>query len=330
MKEVSIIIPSVKWESFTAHCVTTCAALFPESKIILLLDDTTPVISSLTNLTVLYGHTGTISLKRNLAVKSAITEFIAFIDSDAFPQKDWLSSALQTLKTDMSVGMVGGPNISPTAQDEERNFVGMATKSWLVAGKWNFYKSARSRARYCDNLPSCNLILRKELFEQLNGMNEELDVGEDTDFCARMIAAGYRVFFNPKVVVHHYDRKILDYFRQRMVRGAGVFLLLSGSSAQKRNPYTYLLLQPVFLLLFWLSLPLGLLWRPWFYIGATASVLYALFILFESHKHSTKLRYMPKVASLILAGNILPGVGFILKAFDLLPSLSSFYRNDNG
>ncbi len=330
MKEVSIIIPSVKWEPFTEQCVTTCANLFPQSKIILILNDQTPVKRSIQNLTVLYGHEGTISLKRNIAVKAAKTEFVAFIDSDAYPHKDWLDNALQTLKTDTSIGMAGGPNISPPAQEQERTLVGMATKSWLVAGKWNFYKSETSSARYCDNLPSCNLILRKSLFEELNGMNKELEVGEDTDFCARMIAAGHLVYFNPKVVVYHYDRKISDYFRQRIVRGAGVFLLLSSSSPQKENLYTYLLLQPVFTLLFWLSFPLGLWWQSWLYLMIIFGGIYLLLIIREAFKHSTRMKYLPMVIALILAGNILPGVGFILKAFHLLPSLQSFYRNDKG
>ena len=130
MKEVSIIIPTVKWEPFTEQCVTACANLFPESKIILVLDDETLLNVSIQNLTVLYVQRGTISGKRNTAVRKSTTEFVAFIDSDAFPHNDWLSSALETLKADKHVGMVGGPNISPLAQEEERNLVGMATKSW--------------------------------------------------------------------------------------------------------------------------------------------------------------------------------------------------------
>ncbi len=330
MKEVTIIIPAVIWEPFTEQCITTCAALFPESEIILVLDDDTPLEIPFENLKVLYGHRETISKKRNVAVKTATTEFVAFIDSDAYPHKDWLSSALETLRTDKSVGMVGGPNISPLIQEPERNLVGMATKSWLVAGKWNFYKSETSSARYCDNLPSCNLVVRKSLYEQLNGMNEALQVGEDTDFCARMIAAEYRVYFNPKAIVYHNDRKIYAYLLQRLVRGAGVYELITGSSAQKKNLYTYLLLQPVFTLLFWFSFPLGFWWQPWFYIMEIVGGIYLLLILIEAYKQSTKIIYLPLIATLILAGNILPGVGFIMKAFHLLPSLNSFYRNDEG
>lgn len=328
MKDVTIIIPAVKWETFTEQCVTACANLFPQSKIILGLDEELVLNIPIQNLTVFYGERGTISRKRNMAVKMAQTEFVAFIDSDAFPHKDWLNSALETLKKETNVGMVGGPNISPLTQTHERNLVGMATKSWLVAGKWNFYKSEKSSARLCDNLPSCNMILRKKLFEELNGMNETLEVGEDTDFCARMIASGYGVYFNPEVIVYHYDREIAAYFRQRIVRGAGVFELIAGSSAQNKNLYTYLLLQPVFTLLFWLSFPLGFWWVQWFYAMAIVGSLYLLLIIMEAFKHCTRIKYLPMVTSLILAGNILPGVGFILKAFRLLPSLHSFYRND--
>jgi cellulose synthase/poly-beta-1,6-N-acetylglucosamine synthase-like glycosyltransferase len=328
MKEVSIIIPAIRWEPFTEQCVRGCADLFPDAAIILVLDDTRPIESSFKNLTVLYGQTGMISSKRNIGVKTASTEFIAFIDSDAYPHRDWLSCALQTLLIDHSAGMVGGPNISPLDQEPERNLVGMATKSWLVAGKWNFYKSEKSTARYCDNLPSCNLILRKSLYDRLNGMNEDLEVGEDTDFCSRMIAGGDKVYFNQRAIVYHYDRKIPAYIRQRMVRGAGVYLHLFGHSAQRRNLYTYLLLQPALTLLFLLSFPLGFLWFPWFIIVTAVAGVGISLILIEAYKYAARLSYLPIIFLLIAAGNLLPGLGFWFKAFHLLPSLQSFYRND--
>lgn len=327
MKDVTIIIPSIRWEPFTEQCVATCNFLFPESKIILVLDEIAMVKPLTENLTVLI-QSGFISKKRNAGVKAAETEFIALIDSDAYPHKNWLTHAVNTLKTDKSAGMTGGPNVSPPSQERSRSLVGMATRSWMVAGKWRFYKSEKSVARYCDNLPSCNLILRKSLYLQLNGMNEDLEVGEDTDLCARVIASGHRVYFNPQAVVYHHDRKIPAYLRQRMVRGAGVYLHVFGNSAQKKNLYTYLMLQPAATLLFWLSFPIGFWWYPWLYVIATAAGAYVLIILIEAFKLSERLRYMPMVGALILAGNILPGVGFILKAFRLLPSLQSFYRND--
>jgi hypothetical protein len=88
------------------------------------------------------------------------------------------------------------------------------------------------------------------------------------------------------------------------------------------------MLQPVAILFFWLSFPIGFWWHPWFYIIATAAGLYLLMTLIESLKLSTRLIYFPMVGALIQAGNILPGLGFVLKALRILPSLQSFYRND--
>lgn len=328
MKEVSIIIPAVTWEPFTEECIKACAALFPEASLILVLDSELPITVTVPRLTVMYGQTGTISRKRNVAVALASTTYIAFIDSDAYPHKDWLNNAIAILNSDNKVGLVGGPNISPPSESLERKLVGMSIKSWLVAGKWNFYKFEHSPARYCDNLPSCNLILRKDMYVELNGMNETLEVGEDTDFCARLIQHGYKVFFHPCVIVYHYDRKILAYFRQRMVRGAGVFLHIFGHSAQKNSWYTYLMLQPVFALLFWLSFPIVFIWSTWLFVFTLIAVVYVLLIVIESYKCSDSFRYIPAVSLLILAGNVLPGVGFLMKMVGAFPSLQSFYRND--
>ncbi|HXH18971.1 MAG TPA: hypothetical protein VNJ07_07790 [Chitinophagales bacterium] len=88
------------------------------------------------------------------------------------------------------------------------------------------------------------------------------------------------------------------------------------------------MLQPVFALLFWLSFPVGFWWKPWWYILAIASGLYIFLIIAEACKYSAKMSDVPTVSVLILAGNILPGAGFILKALGILPSLHSFYRND--
>jgi glycosyltransferase involved in cell wall biosynthesis len=138
MENVSIVIPAIKWEAFSEKCVTTCARLFPSATLILVLDECSPLALSFDNLIVLYGITGTISKKRNVGVEAAKTEFIAFIDSDAFPHSAWLSSAVKTLESKTNVGLLGGPNISPLEQESERNLVGLACKSWLVAGSGIF------------------------------------------------------------------------------------------------------------------------------------------------------------------------------------------------
>ena len=50
------------------------------------------------------------SKKRNLAANKFKTKYIAFIDSDAYPNVNWLKNATKHL-SDEKIHIVGGPNI---------------------------------------------------------------------------------------------------------------------------------------------------------------------------------------------------------------------------
>ena len=55
----------------------------------------------------------TIAAKRNLAADLATTTFLAFIDSDAYPENDWLLNSLEIFEADSRIAAVCGPNLSP-------------------------------------------------------------------------------------------------------------------------------------------------------------------------------------------------------------------------
>lgn len=49
-------------------------------------------------------------------------------------------------------------------------------------------------------------MVRRDVFEQVGGYNEELAVGfNDADFCLRVWEAGYRTIFTPYAEPHHYE-----------------------------------------------------------------------------------------------------------------------------
>ncbi len=52
------------------------------------------------------------------------------------------------------------------------------------------------------------LMVRKEVFENIGGFDEELVVAlNDVDLCMRVRASGYRILFNPFATLHHYESK---------------------------------------------------------------------------------------------------------------------------
>ena len=52
---------------------------------------------------------------------------------------------------------------------------------------------------------ACQMV-RRDVFEQVGGYNEEFAVGfNDADFCLRVWEAGYRTIFTPYAELYHYE-----------------------------------------------------------------------------------------------------------------------------
>ena len=61
--------------------------------------------------------------------------------------------------------------------------------------------------RDVDYVSGAFLMTRRELFERLGRFDEALAPAyyEETDYCLRLWQSGYRVVFDPRVLVHHYE-----------------------------------------------------------------------------------------------------------------------------
>ena len=103
--------------------------------------------------------------KRNIGVKHSSSEFIAFIDSDAFPQKDWLKNAIPVF-LNQRIGAVGGPNLTPPNGPLTQRITGNVLKSKLGFGK-GYIRNTVCPSQFLNELPTCNLIVRKSLLDQM-------------------------------------------------------------------------------------------------------------------------------------------------------------------
>jgi GT2 family glycosyltransferase len=75
--------------------------------------------------------------------------------------------------------------------------------------------------------PGCNLLVRKELLEQVGGFDEGLHGGEDTDLAWRVREAGGRAAWAPEALVWHAVRPVtfLEQLRS-LPRWAGLPLVV--------------------------------------------------------------------------------------------------------
>lgn len=167
-----------------------------------------------------------IPMARNRAVENAQGDFIAFIDDDEFPVKNWLLTLLKACST-YDVDGVQGP--------VRRHFDEEPPK-WIKRGK--FYE----RPTYPTGLiidwtkgRTNNLLLKKKLFsEEPLPFKPEFVTGEDQDFIRRMINKGHRFVWCDEAVVHEVVPPI-RWKRSFMLRRA----LLQGSTSTAQPTFGF-------------------------------------------------------------------------------------------
>jgi len=143
--------------------------------------------------------------KRNLGVKHAKGEIIAFIDDDAYPRKDWLTNAVKMFE-DKSISAIGGPGVTPSKDTISQKISGAIYEY----GSLNYnYRYVPGKKQEIDDFPSCNLLIRKKDFLLIKGFDENYWPGEDTKLCQDLVDNGGKIVYTPNVLVYHHRRKMI-------------------------------------------------------------------------------------------------------------------------
>jgi len=138
-----------------------------------------------------------LAASRNIGIRAAAGEIVAFIDDDAYPDPAWLDRLVEAYD-DPETGAAGGPVYSHTGAHIQawRSLVDRFGNSWP-----EFDPEAR-RDRYLSR-PYSELIpytigtnssFRRHLVVKLGGFDEEFAYYlEESDLCCRIVDAGYVV-----------------------------------------------------------------------------------------------------------------------------------------
>lgn len=173
---------------------------------VLLLPDSPPAVELKDVKTIATGPVKP-AAKRNLAMKEADGEFYAFIDSDAYPRRDWLKTALEHFR-DPDIAGVGGPGITPEDDSLMQKASGAVYSSMIGGFRFAFRYSSK-RLQETDDLPSCNLIVRASVFKETGGFDERFLTGEDTKACLDIVYnQRKRLIYVPELVVYHHRRPL--------------------------------------------------------------------------------------------------------------------------
>lgn len=216
----SIIIPFRELDDYTRESVKHCLKLEGTYEILLLPDNK---IKEKFPRKVRVIPTGAVKpgIKRNMASREAKYDYLAFIDSDAYPDKNWLKHSEKYFKSP-KVGAVGGPNLTPKEDNWKQKIGGDILASPLTGRSFLRYVIGK-KVRKVNELPSCNLIVKKDVFFRTGGYDPSFLTAEDTKLCFSINNLNHWVLYAPDVIVYHHRREIwYPHLRQMFIYGRDV------------------------------------------------------------------------------------------------------------
>jgi cellulose synthase/poly-beta-1,6-N-acetylglucosamine synthase-like glycosyltransferase len=206
--KISIVIPTRVLDPMTVDCVRKCDELnYTNYDIKLVTDNFAEVrLEHPASIVIRSGPVGP-AVKRNMGTNDSDAEIIAFIDSDAWPEQDWLKNAVPYFE-DENVAAVCGPAVTPFNDNKRQLVSGLIYSSFLVSGNTT-YRYTYHALREVDDYPSCNLLVRRTDFVKVGGFPEEYWPGEDTVLCLKLTKElEKRIIYVPNVIVNHHRRPI--------------------------------------------------------------------------------------------------------------------------
>jgi GT2 family glycosyltransferase len=148
----------------------------------------------------------------------ADTDFVLFLNNDIEATQDGWLGRLRSLAARPEIGGVGALLMYPDQRVQHAGVVLGFNNSadhalrlqevYLDHGaRRNLgYNCALTSVREYSAVTAACLMMRKSVFEEINGFDEKFGIGfNDTDLCLRAGAAGYKILYDGYTILYHYE-----------------------------------------------------------------------------------------------------------------------------
>lgn len=144
---------------------------------------------------------------RNLGVKNANGEVLAFLDADCIVAPEWMAYCLQNFD-DETIAMVG-----------TRAVPDFENATWVERAWFRLFTGA-PRQDFVAWLGTSNLFVRKDVFLAVGGFDESLRAGEDVDLCYK-IGRKRRILLEKRINTLHLreSKTLVELFKRECYRG---------------------------------------------------------------------------------------------------------------
>lgn len=150
-------------------------------------------------------------------------DIVATLDDDAFVFPDWAKMVKRAHIEHPEAGCIGGRiiNLFPNNVIARlESHVGMPYD--------------KEEGFYTRTVAGVSCTYKREAMEKVGTFDESLPAGMDTDYNWRVLRAGYKVWFDPRIRMYHRNRTtLLAFLKQQTWYGRGYYLV------RRKNPDLY-------------------------------------------------------------------------------------------
>lgn len=213
--QVSIVIPVYNQFEFTYNCVNSIIknsgdityeiiiANDCSTDLTVQIDDILPGVKCITN-------EQNLRFLRNCnnAAKYAEGKYILFLNNDTQVMENWLEPLVTLIESADDIGMVGSKLIYPDGSLQEAGGI-----LWKDGSAWNFGNRQNPNqpefnyVKQVDYISGAAIMIGRTLWEEIGGFDELFAPAycEDSDLAFTVRKMGYRVMYQPKSVVVHFE-----------------------------------------------------------------------------------------------------------------------------
>ena len=164
------------------------------------------------------------SAQRNQAARLAKGDILYFFNRDTQLQPDVFKRMVYIINRDMQIAGVGGVDITPQGNSHMQHLFGYAMGSCFAHWKMRarYVQVGKEKIAGENELLLSNMAIKRSVFLEVGGFNEELYPNEENELINRVKKKGYEFIYSPDIKIYRDRRKnLLKFMKQFYSYGQG-------------------------------------------------------------------------------------------------------------